>query len=45
MDKAVKTNIIPGDHLKLYRLKKLGSVQKYFNLLLSNNNNKFIVSK
>ena len=45
MDKAAKTNIIPGDHLKLYKLKKLGFVQEYLNPLLFNNNNESTVSE
>ena len=45
MDRIIKTNIIPGDHLKLYRSRKLESTQEYLNLLLFNDNNKFIINK
>ena len=45
MDKIIKINIILENCLKLYKLRKLGFTQKYFNLLLFSNNNKFIINK
>ena len=45
VNKTVKTGIIPGNYLKLYKLRKLGFIQKYLNLLLFNNSNKFIINK
>ena len=45
MDGIVKIGIVLGDRLKLYKLKKLGFMQEYFNLLLFNNSNEFMVSE
>ena len=45
MDRTAKAGIIPGDRLKLYRLRKLGSAQEYLNPSLFNNSNKSTANK